>query len=614
MFVWIAFLFRTSTELGMTDHPIDLSSIFAAVAEATNGARRNTALGKIREAEGVQHTPELDRIIMIPRREPLSPDEEAERIDLLTNHLRTPGGTMRLRPVQAQALYELHDYQGLFGPIRVSGGKTLISLLAPLVLEALRPMLIVPAALIEKTRTEAFKLAQHWKLPTFLPIVSYQALGRVSGADTLENHNPDLLVFDEGHKLKNPRAAVTKRVARYMRNHPDTRVIILTGTITKRSLRDFAHLLLWTLKLRTPLPRQWNELEAWALALDERPNAIVPPLHPGAILKLATDEDTGDITQRARKAVRRRINDTPGVVTASGGGCDVSLRVEGQIVETTKQTTENFERLRGRWETPDGWPLSDGFAIWRHARELALGFYYRWDPRPPDEWIEARKAWSVFCRKILKNNHRNLDSAEQVALACVNHPEWYGDQEYKAWVAIRDSFKPRTVAVPFDDSVLRYCGGWAADGGLIWCEHIDFAERLSALTGLPYFAGEGLDAQGNSIVTFDGSTAILSVEANREGHNLQRFSRNLVASPLQQGDRWQQLLARTHRDGQDADEVICDVIVSCAEHVEAMQIILGDAQYQEDITGDDQKLLLADIIMPPTPYFGAVWDSDWGRE
>jgi len=590
--------------------PIDLSNIFAAVAEATNGARRNSALGKIRENEGVRHTPELDRIMMIPRRTPLTPDEENEQIDLLTNHLRTPGGTMRLRPVQAQALYEAYDHRGLFGPIRVSGGKTLISLLAPVVFESRAPMLLVPAALVEKTRNEARKLAQHWKLPPFLQITSYQSLGRVSGAETLEKYAPDLIVCDEGHKLKNKRAAVTKRFARYMQGHPETIVIILTGTISKRSLHDFAHLLAWSLKLRTPLPRHYHELEAWALAIDERPNAIVPPLHPGAILQLATDEDTGNVTQRARTAVRRRINDTPGVVTASGEGCNVSLRVQGHIVPTAQSTEEAFQKLRTKWETPDGWPLSDGFAIWRHARELALGFFYAWSPRPPDEWLEARKMWSAFCRKVLKGNQRRLDSEMQVAQACVSHPEWYGDEEYKAWVAIRDTFKPNTVAVPFDDSVMRYCQQWIGKhGGLVWCEHIDFAERLSAATGIPYFAGEGLSREGASIEDYDGKTAILSVEANREGRNLQRFSRNIVVSPLQQGDRWQQLLARTHRDKQEADEVICDVVISCNEHVEAMRIAMSDAQYQEDISGDHQKLLMADVIMPDTWQLrGAVWN------
>jgi hypothetical protein len=59
--------------------------------------------------------------------------------------------------------------------------------------------------------------------------------------------------------------------------------------------------------------------------------------------------------------------------------------------------------------------------------------------------------------------------------------------------------------------------------------------------------------------------------------------------------------------------VICDVVVSCVEHVIAMDIMRTDAQYQEDITGDHQKLLLADIVMPQAPYLGAVWDKDWGK-
>jgi superfamily II DNA or RNA helicase len=54
----------------------------------------------------------------------------------LTQKLRTENGTMTLRPIQAQALSELEQCQGLFAPIRVGGGKTLISLLAPALLQA----------------------------------------------------------------------------------------------------------------------------------------------------------------------------------------------------------------------------------------------------------------------------------------------------------------------------------------------------------------------------------------------------------------------------------------------------------------------------------------------
>jgi hypothetical protein len=51
-------------------------------------------------------------------------------------------------------------------------------------------------------------------------------------------------------------------------------------------------------------------------------------------------------------------------------------------------------------------------------------------------------------------------------------------------------------------------------------------------------------------------------------------------------------------------------VISCAEHVDAMRIMQSDAQYQEDITGDRQKLLLADIVVPDTTHLrGAVWSK-----
>jgi hypothetical protein len=52
-----------------------------------------------------------------------------------------------------------------------------------------------------------------------------------------------------------------------------------------------------------------------------------------------------------------------------------------------------FDRLRSQWETPDGWPISEPAIRNQHARELGLGFFYRWNPRPPDEWLDARRAY-----------------------------------------------------------------------------------------------------------------------------------------------------------------------------------------------------------------------------
>ena len=85
---------------------------------------------------------------------------------------------MRLRPVQALAIHAALTVGGLFGPMRVGAGKTLTSLLIPYVLDAKRPILLLPAHLIEKTKIEMAVLEKHWILPRNLRMVSYQALGR----------------------------------------------------------------------------------------------------------------------------------------------------------------------------------------------------------------------------------------------------------------------------------------------------------------------------------------------------------------------------------------------------------------------------------------------------
>jgi len=136
-------------------------------------------------------TAEFRRIAALPRR--TERDWAALALEL-TAVLKTPGGTWTLKPIQAQALIELAETGGLFGPIPVGYGKTLISLLAPYVLDSVRPILILPAALVEKTRYEKEKLREHWRIPGNIRIISYEELGRVKAERLLQGQTPDLIV------------------------------------------------------------------------------------------------------------------------------------------------------------------------------------------------------------------------------------------------------------------------------------------------------------------------------------------------------------------------------------------------------------------------------------
>ena len=143
------------------------------------------------QGEPVEHTSELSRILALPRRQ--MPDGEA-LAERLTRALKKEGGTMSLRPVQAIALYEAARVGGLFAPIPVGGGKTLLSLLLPTVLEAKRPLLLLPAALCGKTHAERQKLSTHWQIRDGVRIFSYERLSLMNSAKELHISRPDLKI------------------------------------------------------------------------------------------------------------------------------------------------------------------------------------------------------------------------------------------------------------------------------------------------------------------------------------------------------------------------------------------------------------------------------------
>ena len=537
---------------------------------------------------------ELQRIARLPRR--LWDPYADELADELTDLLRTPGGSMRLRPIQAVALAEIGTVGGFFGPIRVGAGKTLITLLAPVCAFAKRPLLLVPAALVDKTKRDEAILRAHWTLPDFVRVMSYEWLGRVQAAKALDEFAPDLIVADEVHRLKNPRAACTRRVRRFMSDNVDTKFVAMSGTITKRSIKDFAHILKWTHAGESaPIPRWHGDLELWADALDERKGQL-RRADPGALRVLCNGvEDEAwnhDPRRAARLAFRRRLVETPGVVATKETPIDASIQVRAVEPKITRAIDDAFAELRYKWTTPDGWPIADGLSMFRHARELALGFYYVWDPRPPRHWLEARKAWAAFVRRVLRHS-RTLDSELQVRRQHADSPEC------QDWLAVRDSFKPNTEPRWIDDSVAKFAASWARKNrGIVWTEHTCFGDKLAEL-GVPYYGRKGLDALGRMIEKHPTTSGIAaSIASNSTGRNLQAWSRNLITSMPANGMQTEQLFGRTHRDGQEADEVIFDVLVSCAEHVGAFWQARRDCEFVETSTGSPQKLLVADVDMP----------------
>lgn len=572
----------------------------------------------------VAHTNDLQRIADLPRRE-FTPEQLEYLADELTAILKKPGGTMRLFPQQAAGLHDAGVLDGLFGPLGVGDGKTLISLLASLVMRATRPMLLLPAALIPKTERERFELSKHWQIPNNIRLMSYELLSRDRCKDELINYRPDLLICDEAHRLKNRHAAVTRRVDRYMKHNPEARFVALSGTIMRKSLKDFAHVLKWCLKDKAPVPVHSEEVGEWAEALDENVDPMTRR-DPGALLKLCTTEElrTYQPAIAIRHAFRRRLLETPGVVATSRGGdsTGASIYISGILYDMNPVTDENFRHLRGvegkrdvypGWRTPDGWDLMTAAEVWGKARELALGFHGIWDPRPPREWMDRRREWAAFVRETL-SRAKKIDSEFQVARAC--ELGQYGDEGkriYTAWQKIKPTFTPCPRDIWHDESALEACMKWGKRPGIIWTEHVFFAEELSRRTGWLYYGQKGLTSDGHSLDDPDPKqTIIVSIDANREGRNkLVAYSRGLVTSSPP-ADWWQQgPLGRIHRHGQMADEIEVDLLLGCREHYDAFWTAMQDARAIRDTTGGEQKLLLADIEMPTESVVGHFFSPRW---
>lgn len=386
-----------------------------------------------------------------------------------------------------------------------------------------------------------------------------------------------------------------------------------------RSLKEFAHILRWSLKLKAPIPSTNEELDEWAEALD---NGVDPMARrrAGALLTFCTPEERAAYPAHvaARHGFRRRLTETPGVVATVGEGesvgCSIYVRA---IKHAVKPITEaNFLKLRAEWATPDDWQLMTAVDVWRHAQELALGLHYVWDPRPPLEWRQARTEWNRFVRETISRS-RTYDSELHVANAC--DAGELNTTKLDAWRAIRDTFTPNVQPIWHDDSALHACADWmrkcAKNGGIVWTEHGFFAQALAKFTGANYFGAGGFGPDGKYIEDAKpGSAAIASIDANREGKNLQGiWSRNLFVCPPTSATWWEQTIARTHRTGQLADEVTVDVLLGCRENFDAIMRAIEAAKAVQDLTGKHQKLLIAYITIPTEAEIDALRSPRWVR-
>lgn len=603
----------------------------------------------------VPRTPELSRILSLPRRSGAGYDD---LIDPLSELLKKPGhvcrplnpkdpndrgcagGFTRLNVFQTQGLCEFHDHGGTFiqGPLGV--GKTGIAVLAPTLLEPLFPegiraLYVLPGSGVGKTIHEINILREHWHIIPF-QLVSYQKLAREEQEFFFfEPPGPyNVIILDEAHYCRNAETAVTRRINRLrdkagqeievvristgqtfrVRVPPPPRMATMTATPIKDSVRDVGHVMGWSMGERSPLPLDDSDLADWSGALDAEP---AERLAPGALTAFSKGNDS---LEMIRKGVGAWIFDTPGCISSTDTYVDAKLDIALRNVKLAKVEDDWFKVLRGDptdidnfpgKTTPDGDVFTEAAELWRHACSLALGYFTKWDPPAPPEWRMKRGRWHVWAREILAES-RTLDTLAQLATAvdtgrfdrarailCGGEPKT-PRQVLEDWREIQPTFVPNSVPVWVGETSLKYAETWLEGGGIVWTGHRHFGIELAKRTGCPYFSADGLDEyRRQSIVTSQAKAIIASSVACAAQFNLQRYHRNLIASVWPAAYQVEQLIGRTHRQGQRAPLVTVEWMISCREQLE------GFAR-----AASCQAPMMRDLMRVPSRLCGARVQTD----
>jgi len=592
----------------------------------------------------------------------------------------------RLFNTQVGGVLAWDIYGGGFFPIGVGWGKTLITLMianrAFERRESERSILFVPSQVYSQLTQRDIPWARRrvgLRVPFVLMggrdassrasaaasrkrgcyVIPYSQLSTKDAEAVLTGIEPDLLIFDEAHAVKNQKAARTTRILRYLRAR-QPRVVALSGTITSKSIGDYHHLITYALRERSPLPLDQALASNWSYVLDATADPSVAQTGPIAPLidwsrRCFPGEDLPKGVPGFRKAYRLRLNSSPGVVATGDNEIGVSLTIQNLPVPLPAvQDTDEYRRLKRLmddveelWRTPSGDEIEWGFQKWRYLYELTSGFYYhlRWPTE--DELVlrrgltregarehlalarlhhEAHQEYSKKLRRWIEYKGRpRLDTPLLIGANMAQHGDRdVGAELYGAWREAKDlEFEgmPERLSEPVRvcDYKVRHAIEWARalqdrkepEGGLIWFHHDEVGRWLcdaleAAGVRATWAPSESVRKGSNELVEHKPGARrllVISMGGHGTGKNLQHeFYNQLFIDFPRKADLIEQVLGRTHRNGQPADELVAHTMNTLTFDHLNMAACIVDALYIHQTTGARQKLVICSHDPLPKVY------------
>lgn len=576
----------------------------------------------------------------------------------------------RLYQPQSAAMRAFKEVRGGFFPIGVGWGKTLISIFCAdhaFRCGVKKSILLVPANVVPQLWNVDIRWARKM-VPLAVPfhllagrpaaarkafadsnypgcyVLPYSLLSQPDCLYLWEQIHPGLVIADEAHRLRNPRAARTKRVMDFV-EQAEPWFVPLSGTMTNKGLFDYQHLIRPALRDQSPLPRLHGMVFLWDGVVNSKAghSADGDGVHSMKPLVRWAQEQAPDQkfpleeTETYRRAFRMRLLSAPGVVATGDNEIGVSLQVVNEEVEPSQgheQVVELIRQVREDFLTPNGDEIEHAFHCHKWEQELTAGFYYKlaWPDAPTlaarraisvgeaAEILERAKLWHAatqkmhrLMREFFKTSPPGLDTPLELGRSMAQHAGKHVPPElYDAWCdqkALDFLGRPER-----DRSVVRVCDykiqhavRWVqrmasegARGGLLWFYHQEMgdwlAEELAKAGREPLLCKAGANQEILSVGDpksggkGDRWTAA-SLTSHGEGKNLQAFQHQLYVQWPRDAKVIEQSLGRTHRNGQEADELVVHTCRTNEADDVNFAAGLNDAIYTCQTAGVKQKII-----------------------
>jgi hypothetical protein len=613
------------------------------------------------------------------------------------------GKAFALRPLQIDALYEYETLGGLISPLGVGAGKTVCCVgSAKIGLQRRghrRAVIMVPPEVIDQlVKVDIPRMRSRLSLDgiAFWPvqgsaekrkwiceqpgsgvwIYTYSMLSTPTGEEELRSIAATLHICDEAQRIANRSSARTKRWLGVVdkieeallagRLGPDVtakhvEVLALSGTITRKSVKDYSHLAELALINASPVPMHGQSIYELSTAIDQDHEGTglseEEQRRVGMFLTWASqnginwsDEKYQTYSRREmlREAYQLRLRSSPGVIGSSDVGVEASLIIAWSEPQrprnaSTELMVTHMQNVVEKMQTPDGDEIDFAMHSFKWLWELSSGFYnsLQWPAvdvvvrtqamkNKPVSTSEATaiilasqehhallQAYHVQLRRFLKNTYIPKCDTPMLVAAEITRQIEGKERNHRLPSDLIDAYKVQKEA-RFDEMIERFSMAvricdykpaaavqWAEEhakkdvGGYIWFHHPELGRWTCELlkeAGIEHTFAPA----GHNDAPFKSGIIVASY-AHGTGKNLQHQSRNLFLELPQTALTMEQTIGRTHRSGQKADDVRCDVYVGNGFELALYNHLLAQADYIQATTGMAQRLCYAthSPVVPP---------------